>query len=163
MMMIVQVAYIATSKARAAGGPPLAGSPAVTPTDRTPVHRADGELVGWLAPDDAPGSAVPLLLTGTPLAPAGPEAEVTALLRSRGLAALDRRWWARLPAPLPPGLLPAGQPDEDWSWQPVVLVESSPTGCTVRPEWPAPGETGRAVLPVPVGDLLRTDPEESAG
>jgi hypothetical protein len=157
-MMIVRVAYIATSKSRAAGGSVLAGSPAVIPTDWTPVHRADGELVGWLAPDGAPGLARPLLLTGTQLAPAGSEADATEVLRSRGLAALDRRWWARLPAPLPPGLLPAGEPDEDWVWQPVVLVESSPTGCTVRPEWPAPGETGRALLPVPVGDLLLTEP-----
>ena len=34
------------------------------PTDWTPVHRADGEQVGWLAPDGGPGRAVPLLLTG---------------------------------------------------------------------------------------------------
>lgn len=149
-MMIVRVAYIATSKSRAGARTALAGSPPVIPTDWTPVHRADGELVGWVAPDGRPR-----LLTGAPMGDDGIEQ-----LRSRGLAALDRRWWARLPAPLPPGVLPAGEPDEDWTWQPVVLVESSPTGCTVRPEWPAPGETGRALLPVPVGDLLRELPPE---
>ena len=154
-MMIVRVAYIATSKSRGAAHPLLAGSPPVIPTDWTPVHRADGELVGWLAADGRPR-----LLTGAPLA--APADDGVAQLRSRGLAALDRRWWARLPAPLPPGLIPAGEPDDEWAWQPVVLVESSPTGCTVRPEWPAPDETGRALLPVPVGDLLRTDPEQSA-
>ena len=149
-MMIVRVAYIATSKSRGRSRAVLAGSPPVIPTDWTPVHRADGELVGWVAPDGRPR-----LLTGAPMGDDGIEQ-----LRSRGLAALDRRWWARLPAPLPPGVLPAGEPDEDWIWQPVVLVESSPTGCTVRPEWPAPGETGRALLPVPVGDLLRELPPE---
>jgi hypothetical protein len=150
-MMIVRVAYIATSKSRAAAAPVLAGSPAVIPTRWTPVHRADGEQVGWLAADGRPR-----LLTGAPLA--APADDGVEQLRARGLAALDRRWWARLPAPLPPGLLPAGEPEEEWVWQPVVLVESSPTGCTVRPEWPAPGETGRALLPVPVGDLLLTEP-----
>ncbi|TYP85971.1 hypothetical protein [Blastococcus xanthinilyticus] len=128
------------------------------PLSWTAVHRDDGELVGWLEPD---GDRVrPLLLTGAPLAGACPRGDAVALLRSRGLAALDRRWWARLPAPLPAGLVAAGEPDEGWVWQPVVLVESSPTGCTVRPEWPAPGETGRAALPVPVGDLLRAQPPE---
>ncbi|WP_137161022.1 hypothetical protein [Blastococcus sp. CCUG 61487] len=128
------------------------------PTDWSPVHRADGELVGWLAPDGAAGRVVPLLLTGAPLEAALPVDDAAALLRRRGLAALDRRWWARLPERLPAGLTAAAEPHEDWSWQPVVLVESSPGGCTVRPEWPAPGETGRAVLPVPVGDLLREEP-----
>ncbi|MGY1754297.1 hypothetical protein [Blastococcus sp. SYSU D01042] len=123
------------------------------PTGWTPVYRADGELVGWLAADGRPR-----LLTGAPLA--APAHDGVELLRSRGLAALDRRWWARLPDGPLTGLVDAGEPDEDWTWQPVVLVESSPAGCTVRPEWPAPGETGRAQLPVPVGDLLREHPPE---
>lgn len=151
MMMIVRVVAIATSKSRGAPRTALAGSAPVIPTDWTPVHRADGEQVGWIAADGRPR-----LLTGALLA--GHDDDGIGQLRSRGLAALDRRWWARLPAPLPPGLLAAGEPDEDWVWQPVVLVESSPTGCTVRSEWPAPGETGRAVLPVPVGDLLLAEP-----
>ncbi len=157
-MMIVRVAYIATSKSCAAGGPPLAGWPTVIPPSWTPVHRADGEQVGWLAPDGGPGLAVPLLLTGTPLADAGPREDGAALLRAGGLRALDRRWWARLPGEPLTGVVGAGEPAEGWTWQAVVLVESSPAGCTVRPEWPAPGETGRAALPVPVGDLLRAEP-----
>lgn len=136
----------------------LAGSAVVTPPEWTPVRRADGELVGWLAPDGAPGRLVPLLLTGAPLADARPAEEAVALLRERGLAALDRRWWARLPAEPLQGTVPAHDPQADWTWQAVVLVESSPTGCTIRPEWPAPGETGRASLPVPVGDLLLEEP-----
>lgn len=157
-MMIVRVAYIATSKSRAPAATALAGCPVVIPPDWTPVHRADGEQVGWLAPDGGPGHAVPLLLTGTPLADAGPRDDVAALLRADGLRALDRRWWARLPGEPMTGGVDARKPGEDWLWQPVVLVESSPAGCTVRPEWPAPGETGRAALPVPVGDLLRAEP-----
>jgi hypothetical protein len=122
-MTIVRVAYIATSKSRAGSAPSLAGSPPVIPTDWTPVHRSDGELVGRLAPDGRP-----LLLTGAQLAAPDVDAGIE-LLRWRRLPALDRRWWARLP---------------------------SPTGCTVRPAWPTPGETGRALLPV--GDLLLEQP-----
>lgn len=85
-MMIVRVAYIATSKSRAGSRTALAGSPPVIPTDWTPVHRADGELVGWLATDGAPR-----LLTGAPLAL--PADDGVGQLRSCGLAALDRRWW----------------------------------------------------------------------
>jgi hypothetical protein len=131
----------------------------VIPATWTPVHRADGEHVGYLAPDGAAACFHPLLLTGSALAPAGPVQEARALLVSRGLAALDRRWWCLLPATLPAGVLPAGSPSADWEWRPVVLVEVSPAGCRVRPVWPAPEElTGRASLPVPVGGLLREEP-----
>jgi hypothetical protein len=158
-MMIVRVGCIATSKSRARAGADLAGCPAVIPPDWTPVHRpADGELVGWLAPDGDPGLVRPLLLTGAPLAAARPVEDAAALLRADGLRALDRRWWARLPEGPMRGVVDAGAPAAGWGWQPVVLVESSPTGVTVRPEWPAPGETGRALLPVPVGDLLLAEP-----
>jgi hypothetical protein len=122
------------------------------------VHRADGEHVGYLVPDGAPGLVLPVTLVGCALGPAGDAATATVLLRARGLTALDRRWWCRLPDELPAGVLPAGEPAADWSWQPVVLVEVSPTGATVRPEFAAPGDAGRAALPVPVGSLLRAEP-----
>ena len=117
------------------------------------MHRPeDGEHVGYLSPDGAP-----LLLTGAPLPPASGDAR--ALLASHGLPALDRRWWCRLPAALPRGTVDAGVPGPGWEWRPVVIVEASPLTCTVRPEWPAPEEmAGRAVLPTPVGDLLREQP-----
>ena len=130
------------------------------PTGWRPVRRsADGELVGYLVPDGSPGLVLPVTLLGSALGPAHDRPTATALVESQGLAALDRRWWCRLPATLAPGVLPAGEPVEGWEWRPVVLVEVSPTQCRVRPEWAAPGElTGQAALPVPVGDLLRTEP-----
>ena len=123
------------------------------PTHWTPVHRPeDGEHVGYLSPD-----GVPRLLTGARLTTAAADARDR--LISRGLRALDGRWWCRLPSPLPPGVLDASRPRPEWDWQPVVIVEATPESCTVRPEWPAPEElTSRAVLPTPVGDLLREDP-----
>ncbi len=88
-----------------------------------------------------------------------PEGAARGVLVERGLSALDRRWWCRLPEPLPRGLLDASRPAEDWEWRPVVVVEAAPDGAGVRPEWPAPEEMGaRAAVPVPVGELLRLDP-----
>jgi hypothetical protein len=152
--MIVVEAVIAVSKARArysVGHLPARWFPApVIPSTWTPVHRPeDGEHVGYLSPD-----GVPRLLTGATLT--APAADPHDLLLTSGLRALDRRWWCRLPAVLPDGITDAATPTADWEWRSVVLVEVSPTTCTVRPEWPAPEElSNRAVLPTPVGDLLR--------
>src|SRR4051794_4287736 len=130
---------------------------AVIPTSWTPVHRpSDAELVGYLAPDGAPGFAVPTSLVGLPLGPSRPAAEAVAVLVADGLRGLDRRWWCRLPSPMPAGVLAAAEPGADWTWRAVVLVEASPSGCTVRLEMAEPAELrARASLPVPVGDLLR--------
>jgi hypothetical protein len=123
----------------------------VIPSDWTAVHRADGELVGYLAPDGAPR-----LLTGAHLPPT--DRDPRDLLVSRGLAALDRRWWCRLPTPLVDGT-DAGRPGDDWTWSAVVIVEASPAGCRVRLEWAEPAELrAQALLPVPVGELLREEP-----
>jgi hypothetical protein len=105
----------------------------VIPTHWTAVHRPeDGEHVGCLAPDGA--RAEPRLLAGPPLSPARPPA-------------------------MPAGVLAADEPEPDRSWRPVVLVEVSPDGCTIRPEMAAPEElTARAALPIPVGDLRREEP-----
>jgi hypothetical protein len=122
------------------------------------VHRVDGEHVGYLVPDGAPGLVLPVTLVGAAIGPSQEPESATTLLRARGLAALDRRWWCRLPAPLPPGVLPAEDPPAEWSWRPVVLVEVSPAGCRVRPEMAVPEElTAQATLPVPVGNLLRAE------
>jgi hypothetical protein len=125
----------------------------VIPTHWTPVHRPeDGEHVGYLSPD-----GVPRLLTGSALTTAADDGRDA--LASRGLRALDGRWWCRLPSPLPRGVLDASRPRPEWAWQPVVIVEATPDCTTVRPEWPSPEElTSRAVLPTPVGDLLRDEP-----
>jgi hypothetical protein len=128
----------------------------VIPSGWVPVQRADGEHVGYLVPDGFPGLVLPVTLVGAALGPAQDRASATVLLTARGLSALDRRWWCRLPAALPAGVLPAGDPPADWEWRPVVLVEVSPAECRVRPEFAAPEElTAQAALPVPVGGLLR--------
>jgi len=170
--MIAPTVCIATMKARTlpewrrqAPGNRTTGQPVpwysvpVIPSVWEPVHRpVDGELVGYLAPDGAPGLVLPLTLVGAALGPTQDRAAAATLLQIRGLAALDRRWWCRLPATLAPGVLPAWEPPADWDWRPVVLVEVSSAECRLRPEWPAPEElTAQAVLPVPVRDLLRAD------
>ncbi len=127
----------------------------VVPVEWLAVRRPDdGEVVGYLAPH-ADG-VVPTTLVGSPLGGPGTAADARAALLARGLAALARRWWCRLPDPLPRGLLDAARPADGWVWRPVVVVEAAPDGARVRPEWPAPEEIGaQAALPVPVGDLLR--------
>jgi len=122
------------------------------------VQRADdGERVGYLAPGPGgDGLVVPMTLAGTPAGEPGPVAEATALLVAQGLALLARRWWCRMPDPLPAGRTDVASPAVDWPWRPAVLVEVSAQQVRLRPEWPAPEElTARAVLPVPAGELLR--------
>jgi hypothetical protein len=125
------------------------------------VHRpGDGEHVGYLSPDGTPTAVVPRLLTGAAAGPASSPAVARALLVERGLAALDRRWWCRLPVPLADGT-DAAEWGADWVWSAVVLVEASASGCRVRLEYADPAELrARARLPVPVGDLLREHPPE---
>jgi hypothetical protein len=124
------------------------------------TRPTDGERVGFLAPDGA-GAIVPTSLIGRPLAAARDRTDAVTLLVEQGLRRLDRRWWCRLPGRLPVGVLAAGEPELDWEWRPVVLVEVSPEGCTVRLEMAEPAELrGRASLPVPVGDLLCEEPPE---
>ena len=123
------------------------------------VRRADdGERVGYLAPGpDGDGLVVPMTLAGTPAGEARPVDEATALLVAQGLGLMARRWWCRLPDPLPAGRTAVAAPDEGWTWRPVVLVEVSAREVRLRPESPAPEEvTASAVLPVPAGELLRT-------
>src|SRR3954469_3959068 len=113
--MIVVEAVIAVSKARgrySVGSPPARWFPApVIPSTWTPVHRPeDGEHVGYLTPDG--GSR---LLTGATLDV--PSVDARDGLGPRGLPALDRRWWCRLPAVLPDGITDAATPTADWEWR----------------------------------------------
>lgn len=135
-------------------------SSAVIPTSWTPVHRpSDAEHVGYLAPDGRDDRVVPTSLVGLPLGAAQSSEEAVALLVTQGLRSVDRRWWCRLPHALPDGVLAASEPCADWDWRPVVLIEVSPAGCTVRLEMAEPAQLrARAALPVPVGDLLREQP-----
>jgi hypothetical protein len=115
----------------------------VIPSNWQPVRREDDdELVGYLTPD---GTTVNLI--GIP----------TAHLEWNGLASLDGRWLCRLPDPLP-RLVDASEPAADWHWRSVVIVETSPTVCRVRPQLAEPTELlSAAVLPVPVDGLLRRE------
>jgi hypothetical protein len=118
-------------------------------------HRpGDGEIVGYLAPA-ADSLVTPMSLLGTPLAPAQGTQEAAALLEREGLAVLSRRWWCRLPQPIPVAGLDPADAQPDWEWRAVVIVEASPTNCVMRPEFAAPDERTRTVtLTVPVGELL---------
>ena len=124
------------------------------PEDWTPVHRGDGERVGWLSPD-----GLPRTLLGTPM-PLRDDEDPHVALAERGLAALDRRRFARLPDELVPGI-DARRPADDWRWHPVVVVEVDRSRCRIRLQFAPPAEL-RVVLelPVPVGDLLLDDPPE---
>src|SRR5882762_10031047 len=132
------------------------GRTTVIPQEWQPYRRSsDNELIGYLVEQDDV-LVVPTTLVGTPLgAPQEKEAARSVLL-DRGLSTLMRRWWCRLPARLSAGMTPADSPRPDWSWRAVLLVEVNAVESRVRPEMPAPEEmTAQAVLPTPVGDLLR--------
>jgi len=127
------------------------------------VHRPDdGERVGYLAPAaDGAGLVVPMTLAGTAAGGPLPGDEAAALLVAQGLALLARRWWCRLPDPLPAGPTSAAVAEDGWPWRPVVLVEVSAHEVRLRPELPAPEEMrAHAVLPVPAGDALRAGPPD---
>ena len=128
----------------------------VIPVDWTPVHRADGELVGYLVPDGAPGLVLPVTLVGAALGPpqraVAPRARCS---RSRGLVgarpalvvpaagrAADRRAAGRRRRRR------AGSGDPSSWWR------SPRTSCRVRPEWAAPRRAHR---------VRRACPSRSAG
>ncbi|MES2171912.1 MAG: hypothetical protein V4479_14520 [Actinomycetota bacterium] len=115
------------------------------PSDWQPVHREDGELVGYLA------GGAPVTRVGLPL--------TSGTLEERGLAELDGRWQCRLPNPLPMEGLDAETPAPDWDWRYVVITETSPMECRIRLYMAYPEEMRSwATLPVPVGTLLRREP-----
>ena len=81
-------------------------------------------------------------------------------LAERGLAALDRRRFARLPDELVPGI-DARHPADDWTWRAVVVVEVDRARCRIRLQLAPPAELRVLLeLPVPVGDLLLDEPPE---
>ncbi|MCU1440177.1 MAG: hypothetical protein JWP85_1174 [Rhodoglobus sp.] len=120
-----------------------------------PHHRDhDDELMGYLVPHGE--LVVPTTLVGMPLGAAQPRASAEEMLNSRGLAALNEKFWALLPSPVTAGI-DIEAPLAHWVWRQVVLVESSPAGASIRPAFAYPEELNALVrVPVPVGDLLRT-------
>jgi hypothetical protein len=127
--------------------------------DWQPHRRAsDGELVGYLS--FSSNGVVPMTLLGTPLGVPQPESTARSLLDERGLAILTERWWCRLPKPFREDT-DASNPESDWEWRAVLVVEASQVSCSIRLENPTVEEfTVRVSLPVPVGELLsKTQPE----
>ena len=102
---------------------------------------------------------LPRTLLGTTL-PVRDGEDPHVALAERGLAALDRRRFARLPDELGPGI-DARHPADDWTWRAVVVVEVDRARCRIRLQLAPPAEL-RVVLelPVPVGDLLLDEPPE---
>jgi hypothetical protein len=121
--------------------------------DWLPHRRAsDDELVGYLL--QSGDDVVPMTLLGMPLGMPQAGAVARASLDEHGLAILNERWWCRLPKPLSEDA-DANNPESDWEWRAVLVVEASPVRCTIRLENPTVEEFMiRVSLPVPVGDLL---------
>jgi hypothetical protein len=115
----------------------------------------DDEHVGYLQP--AGELFVPVTLIRTPLAEAMPKDEAIARLDERGLAELDERWWARLPAPLSTDL-DATRPAHTWEWRAVRLIEVRPDAVVLRLDYATVDEFMAVVsLPNPPGNLLRRE------
>jgi len=111
-----------------------------TPPHWTPFHRdEDGELVGYLATDEA--GTTPLTLFGFPLGAPTDEASAAEVLQRRGLAVLADPWWLE-------------EPDGGFR---VQILSADPTTVTVaRADYGfVPPDTERVRLPVPTGDRLR--------
>ena len=123
-------------------------------------HRpSDGELTGYLDPSDGDGHFVPLNLIGHPLGVPGTRTEAESVLGDRGLISLANYWWCLAPRPLPAAGVDLRDPQPDWEWRRVVIVELDRDACTVRPALPYPEEE-EVVLTVrlPADDVLRVGP-----
>lgn len=110
------------------------------PTSWRPLHRSDGERVGYLVDDE--GGTIPLTLSGYPLsAPLQPAAAEELLLR-RGLAVLAEPWWLAEP---------------DGEGFRVHILSATPEAVLVaRADYGfVSHDSERRRLPVPAGDRLR--------
>lgn len=79
-----------------------------------PVHREDGEMVGFVAPEA--DSWRPLTVFGYPIAEASDRAEAEERLVSVGMSYLAEKWELR----------------DGQDWISAQLVEASPAGVTVQ-------------------------------
>jgi len=129
-------------------------------------HRpSDGELTGYLSPEAPEGAAdgqrfVPLNLIGHPLGDPGSRLESESVLDDRGLTSLANYWWVLSPRPFPVDhRLDLRDPQRDWEWRRIVIVELDKTECVVRPALPYPEEEGAtATVTLPADDILRVGP-----
>ena len=122
-------------------------------------RSSDGELTGYLEPDDDGVGFVPLNLIGHVLGESGSRAHAESVLADRGLTSLANYWWCLAPRPLPAAGVDLREPQPGWEWRRVVIVELDRDACTVRPALPYPEEE-EVVLTVslPADDVLRVGP-----
>jgi hypothetical protein len=123
-------------------------------------HRPnDGELTGYLAPTEEDGVFVPLNLIGHRLGDPGSRTEGESVLLDRGSISLANYWWCLAPRPLPQSGTDLRDPQPDWEWRRVVIVDLDRLSCTVRPALPYPEEQSAvAVVTLPADDVLRVGP-----
>jgi hypothetical protein len=113
----------------------------MTPPHWTAFHRdEDGELLGYLAADDA--GTTPLTLFGFPLAPPSDAGRAEEVLRSRGLAVLAEPWWFR---------------ESDGTEFRVQILSATPDAVLVaRADYGfVSHDSERRRVPVPAGEVLR--------
>lgn len=133
------------------------------PLDWQPCRRpSDSELTGYLASAEAQDLVVPMSVIGTPIGQPQPVDAATALVNQVGLTELAEFWWCVLPNPLPGNGIDVTDPQTDWTWRRVVIVEANPARCVIRPDLPAPDEFAfRVIIHTPVAQFLRkAEPEE---
>lgn len=123
-------------------------------------HRpGDGELTGYLEPDDDGSAFTPLNLIGHVLGDPGSRAHAESVLADRGLTSLANYWWCLAPRPLPPEGVDLRRPQPEWEWRRVVIVDLDTSGCTVAPALPYPEEEGvNLAVSLPADDVLRVGP-----
>jgi hypothetical protein len=123
-------------------------------------HRpGDGELTGYLEPTGEDGVFVPLNLIGHRLGDAGSRAHAESVLVDRGLISLANYWWCLAPQPLPESGADLRDPQPDWEWRRIVIVELDKNTCTVSPALPHPDEeNSTAVITLPADDVRRVGP-----
>lgn len=116
----------------------------MTANSTIPVHRDDGELLGYLEPVAPPELWQPCTVFGYPMGEATSRDEAEEVLQRTGLSYLAERWEVL-------------EGTDSEGWLRVDLVEVSPARVvTMVVDYGAPERYGeRITLTVPVGSRLR--------